>query len=252
MSNDKELTLWEHLEELRTRLIRVTIAVVVTGIVGYIFSDQIIYLLSKPVGKLYFFSPPEAFIIRLKILLFSGLFFSAPYMLYELYKFVEPGLLPHEKKYSVPLIVSGTVLFYVGIAFGLFVALPLGVKVLVEFGGKYMQGLFNAKSYFNFALLLLFSFGILFEFPVVIVFLSEIGVIDPYKLSKQRKYVIVGIFVVAAIITPSVDMVTQSILAIPLIILFEMAIFFSKLARKRKTVQKNENEKKKDEVTENK
>lgn len=251
MSNDKELSLWEHLEELRTRLIRIIIAVIVTGIIGYIFSDQIIYLLSKPVGKLYFFSPPEAFLIRLKILLFSGLFFSAPYMLYELWKFVEPGLLPHEKRYSVPLIVSGTVLFYIGIAFGLFVALPLGVKVLLEFGGKYMQGLFNAKSYFNFALLLLFSFGILFEFPVVIVFLSEIGVIDPYKLSKQRKYVIVGIFVVAAIITPSVDMVTQSILAIPLILLFEISIFFSKLARRRRKEAKTE-EKKKDEVTENK
>ncbi len=233
MSEDKELTLWEHLEELRQRLIRVIIAILITGVIGYIFSDQIIYFLSKPVGKLYFFSPPEAFLIKLKILLFSGLFFSAPYMLYELWKFVEPGLLPHEKRYALPMILSGTVLFYVGIAFGLFIALPLGVKVLIQFGGKYMQGLFNAKSYFNFALLLLFSFGILFEFPVVIVFLSQIGVIDPYKLSRQRKYVIVGIFVVAAIITPSVDMITQLILAIPLIFLFEVSIFFSKLAKKK-------------------
>lgn len=249
MSGDKELTVWEHLEELRTRLIRITIAVLVTGIVGYIFSDWIIHLVSKPVGTLYFFSPPEAFIIRLKILLFSGLFFSAPYILYELWKFVEPGLLPHEKKYALPLILSGTVLFYVGIAFGLFIALPLGVKVLVEFGGKYMQGLFNAKSYFNFALLLLFSFGILFEFPVVIVFLAQIGVIDPYKLAKQRKYVIVGIFVVAAIITPSVDMVTQLVLAIPLIFLFEISIFFSKMVRKKPKETRVEKE---NEVTENK
>ena len=233
-TEDREMSFLEHLEELRSRLIRAFLSVLLGSVVGYAFGQSLISFLGKPVGTLYFFSPPEAFLVRIKVALFAGLFLAMPYVLYQLWAFVKPGLTPRERSFALPLILSGTVLFYLGIAFALFLAVPFGLKVLLAFGGEGMQALIGAQNYFHFLLILLLAFGVLFQFPVVVVILTLAGVLQPETLKRQRRFVILGIFVAAAIITPSVDFITQLILAIPLWMLFEIAVFISSLIKRRR------------------
>lgn len=234
-TEDREMSFLEHLEELRARLIRSLLGILLGSILGYAFGKPLIAFLGKPVGTLYFFSPPEAFLVRLKVAFFTGLFLAMPYVLYQLWAFVKPGLTPGERALALPLIVSGTVLFYLGVAFGLFLAVPFGLKVLLAFGGEGMQALIGARNYFDFLLILLLAFGILFQFPVVVVILTLAGILNPETLKRQRRFVILGIFVAAAIITPSVDFITQSLLAIPLWLLFEIAVFISSFIKRRRS-----------------
>ncbi len=230
---EQEMSFLDHLEELRSRIIRIVIVLGFGAVGGYLLSDRLLQIIIKPVGKLYFFSPPEAFLVRLKVALVASLIFILPYAFYELWRFVSPGLTPKEKRAARPILLTALILFYVGAAFALFLALPIGVKVLLSFGGTTMEGLFNATGYVNFVLILLLAFGGLFQFPVVMVFLTQIGLIDPDTLRKYRREVIVGVFVIAAIITPSLDFVTQTLLAVPLIILFELGLFASKFVSKK-------------------
>lgn len=225
----KDMSFLDHLEELRRRIIWSLISIGVSGILGYIFGKEAITFLARPVGKLYFFSPPEAFLVRLKIALVVGIFISVPFLLYQLWAFIRPGLLEKERKYAFPLIVAGTVLFFLGASFAFFVGLPVGIKVLLSFGGENLVGLLNANRYINFALILVLSFALLFQLPIITVFLVKLGVIDPKSVRKRRREVILGIFIVVAIITPSVDMVSLLLLAIPLIVLFELSILASTL-----------------------
>ena len=229
---ENEMTFLDHLDELRRHLLRGIVAVIIGGILGYILGNRVISLLSKPVGELYFFSPPEAFLIRLKVAGAVGFVIAMPYLLFELWGFVTPGLTPQEKKFAVPLVTVGTFLFYTGSSFGFFLVLPLGIKVLMGFGGEHLVGLINASRYFNFVIIFLLVFGLLFELPVVMFFLVKIGIMEPSTLAKRRREVIVGIFILAAVLTPSVDFITQLLLAIPLIILFEIGLLASRLGKK--------------------
>lgn len=226
-----EMTFLDHLEELRRRLIRVVIALVLGAIGGYLVSDPMLRVITVPVGKLYFFSPPEAFLVRLKISLVASLLIFLPYLLLELWWFVKPGLTKEERKTGFPLLIVSVLLFYLGFAFALMVVIPVGVKVLIAFGGSTMESLFNASGYVNFVLILILVFGVLFQFPILILFLTKIGLIEPESLRKRRREVIVGAFVVAAIVTPSVDFVTQTLLAVPLIILFELGLFATRFVK---------------------
>jgi len=168
----------------------------------------------------------------LKIAGAVGFVIAMPYLLFELWKFVAPGLTSQERKYAFPLIAIGTVLFYIGGTFGFFLVLPLGIKVLMGFGGKHLVGLINASRYFNFVIIFLLVFGLLFELPVIMFFLVKMGIVEPSTLAKRRREIIVGIFILAAVLTPSVDFITQLLLAIPLIILFEIGLLASKIGKK--------------------
>ncbi len=238
----KEMSFLEHLEELRRRILISILFIAIASIFGYVLGKPALAFLSGPVGNLYFFSPTEAFVVRLKVAGVIGLFFSIPFLLFQLWLFIKPGLYQRERKYAFPLIFSGTVLFYLGALFALLVGLPIGIKVLMSFGGDALIGLINANRYINFALLLVVSFALLFQLPIVTIFLVKLGVIDPNSLKKRRKEVIVGIFVVVAIITPSVDMVSLLLMAVPLVILFEVSIWASILFVKRRKITKSEDQ----------
>lgn len=231
--DQKEMPFLDHIEELRKRILVSLLFIGIASIFGYFLGKFVLSFLSRPIGKLYFFSPTEAFMVRLKVAGLIGVFISIPFLLYELWAFIKPGLFENEKKYSFPLIFSGTVLFYVGALFALFVGLPIGIRVLMSFGGDALVGLINANRYISFALLFILSFALLFQLPILTIFLVKLGILDPDTLKKKRREVIIGIFVVVAIITPSVDMVSLLLLAVPLVVLFEASIWASVLFVKR-------------------
>jgi len=169
------------------------------------------------------------FITYLKVALVMGIMLSAPVIFYEMWKFIAPGLYQNEKRYVIPFVLSSTILFVGGAIFGYFVVFPFGFKFFLGFANEYVKALPSVKQYFSFAMKLLIAFGIVFELPVITYFLTKIGLITPQFLKKNRRYAIVIIFAVAAIFTPP-DVMTQCMMAIPLIILYEISIIISKIA----------------------
>ncbi|MCP4579611.1 MAG: twin-arginine translocase subunit TatC [Deltaproteobacteria bacterium] len=228
-----------HLEELRKRLIASAIAVGI-GFVGcYFVSERIFQLLIEPLkavmpegDSLIFTSLPEMFLTYLKVSLITGALLASPFLFYQLWMFVAPGLYRNEKKLVIPFVVSSTILFVGGALFGYFIVFPFGFKFFIGFSNEYVKALPSVKQYFGFSLKLLFAFGIVFELPVVIFFLAKLGLVTPDLLRKKRKYAILLTFVAAAILTPP-DVVTQCMMAGPLIILYEVGIFVAGLARKK-------------------
>ncbi len=226
---------WDHLAELRRRLLRM-LAVFGAGLVlAYVVSPRLLSFLARPVGSLYFFAPAEAFLVRLKVAALAALLVTLPYHHWELWQFLKPALLPRERRPAWLFWWTALLLFYLGAAFALFLGIPVGLRVLLSFGGPGLQALLRAGDYVNFALLLVLAFGGLFEFPLLVVALTLLGLLDPAVLARHRREVIVGVFVVAAVITPSVDFVTQTLLALPLIILFEVGLWISRRFQRRST-----------------
>jgi len=237
-SEDKQPFL-DHLEELRKRLIACAIAVGI-GFAGcYFFSERIFQLLVQPLKNvmpegdpLIFTSLPEMFLTYLKVALVSGILLAAPYLFYQMWLFIAPGLYRNEKSLVIPFVIASTILFIGGALFGYFVVFPFGFKFFIGFSNEYVKALPSVKQYFGFALKLLFAFGLVFELPVIIFFLSKLGLVTPELLKKKRKYAILLTFVAAAILTPP-DVVTQCMMAGPLIILYEVGIVVSRFAHKK-------------------
>lgn len=229
-----------HLEELRSRLIAIAISVGVGFGISYIFSERLFQILILPLKavlpegeRLIFTNLPEMFFTYLKVSLISGILLTSPYVFYQLWMFIAPGLYRREKRYALPFVISSTILFAGGALFGYFVVFPFGFKFFVGFSNEYVKALPSVKQYFSFAIKLLFAFGVVFELPVVIFFLSKMGIVSPELLKKKRKYAILATFALAALLTPP-DGVTQCMMAGPLIILYEIGILVSKLAWKKK------------------
>jgi sec-independent protein translocase protein TatC len=245
MENDKpeeeRMPLTSHLEELRTRLIRILIAVGIGFGVCYLFKDWSFRVITKPLvdtlpaqGSLIFTGLPEAFFIHMKIAFFASLLFTAPYTLFEIWRFVSPGLYSNEKKYVLPFVFFSTILFAAGVLFGYFVALPPAFGFFVSFSTDFLKPMISFKEYLDLTLKFLLAFGLSFEMPVFIFFLAKIGIVNAKMLSKQRRYAILVIFIVAAILTPSPDALSQILMAIPLIFLYEGSIFVAKFAVRKK------------------
>lgn len=230
-SNDK-LTIVEHLEELRYRIIISLIFLIIFSIIGYFYNEKILFLLTKPLGKkLVYLTPIEAFLVRIKISIFLGIFFSSPLILSQVTIFILPALKKEEKKLLLYLLTFGSILFFLGTTFGIFF-LPLSIKILTLFSGEQLQPLFTAEKYIGFAFNLIFSCAIVFEFPILIIILVKFGIVSLKSLREKRKYIILGIFVIAAILTPGSDIFTQIILAVPLLLLFEISIYISNILMK--------------------
>ena len=222
----------EHLEELRIRIIRVIIYLFIFTLVSFAFSLQIIDFIKKPVGEIYFFSPQEAFIVRLKVSLLSGIFFTIPLFIYELWAFIKPGLYEKEIKSLKPFIIFSPLLFYTGFLFSLFVIYPVGIRVLISFAGNVMLPIMHISDIVNFLLYLTIFTGILFELPIIILILVKLNIVDYKFLKSKRREVIVLIFILAALVTPSTDFITMSILALPIVFLYELSIFLAKRFKK--------------------
>ena len=244
MSSEEKQPFMSHLEELRKRLIFCAIAVGVCFVVAYIFSEQLFQLLVLPLRevmpegeKLIFTNLPEMFFAYLKVAFVAGIMAAAPVIFYQIWLFVAPGLYQKEKKYLIPFVVSSTLLFVGGALFGYFIVFPFGFKFFIGFANEYVKALPSVKQYFSFSIKLLFAFGVVFELPVVIFFLSKIGIVTPELLRKKRKYAILLTFALAAILTPP-DVITQCMMAVPLIVLYEIGILVAVIARKKKLEDK--------------
>jgi sec-independent protein translocase protein TatC len=216
----------EHLEELRQRLIRSVLALVVGFAVCWSFHEQIFHFLTQPLRaydpnvKFIYTGPSDALMLYMKMAFFVGIFVASPYILYQIWAFISPGLYPHEKGYALPFILFGTVFFIGGAAFGHFVLFPATFRFLGQFGGADMQFLPKIDEYYTFYSWFLLGLGLVFQLPVVILILSRIGLVTPGFLLRQTKFAILTAFVVSAFITPSADVVNQTMLALPIIGLY--------------------------------
>jgi len=245
-SAEKAMPFLEHLEELRWTLMRSLLAIIVAAVAAFFFSEQIMFLLRQPAPpdlKLIFLSPTEGFVMYLKVSLFAGLVIALPYVAWELWRFIVPGLLSKERK-LVPGIVFFTVLcFAAGAAFAYFVILKFGLKFLLSFANPdLMVANLTIGKYLGFVVTIILVFGLVFELPVMSFFLSAIGILTPDFLKKYRRYGIVIIFIMAALLTPP-DIVTQLMLAGPLILLYEISVWVSAaVARRRKEKEELEDD----------
>jgi sec-independent protein translocase protein TatC len=232
-------TFIQHLEELRKRLIVSLVAVGIGFIICYIFSKEIFEFLMMPLQRalpsgatMIFTTPAEAFFTYMKVGLLAGVFAASPVVLYQLWLFVAPALYSHEKRYVIPFVCSSTILFVGGAAFGYFVIFPAFAKFFMHFATDFIQPAPRLKESFSFCAMLLLTFGLTFELPLFILFLSKLGVIDARMLARNRKYVIVLIFIVAAVLTPP-DPLSQVMMAVPLVALYEASIWVARLFGKK-------------------
>jgi sec-independent protein translocase protein TatC len=220
----------DHLEELRVRLIRSLVALVVGFAASWGFHERIFHFLTQPLRKAHpdtsfiYTGPAEAVMLYIKMSFFVGIFLAAPYVLYQIWAFVSPGLYSHEKAYAIPFIVFGTLFFIGGAAFGHFFLFPLTFHFLGEFAGDDMRFLPRVGEYYTFYSWFLLGLGLVFQLPVVIFVMSRIGLVTPRFLLRQFKYAVLLAFVVAAVITPTPDIVTQSMLAVPMLGLYLLGI----------------------------
>ena len=242
------MPLTEHLRELRTRLIRSIIAFLIASGVSFYFARHVFEVLKYPVIKSYpeveliTLSPTEPLFILIKISLTVGLILASPVILFELWRFVEPALYPNEKKLFIPLLLSSIFLFALGGFFGYFVVLPMALKFLLGLGFSQLAATpyLSVNLYISFVLKMLIAFGIAFEMPIFLYMLQRAGIVSEEQLKKFRRYFIVVAFLVGALIAP--DVATQVLMAIPLLILYEVSILLGKTARrsKEKSVRKVE------------
>lgn len=229
-----------HLMELRDRLLRMVIAVAVVGVALLPFSNQLFSALAGPLlqhmpegTSMIATAVASPFLIPMKLALVLAVFLCIPYILYQLWGFVAPGLYQHEKRLALPLLISSTLLFYLGGAFAFFVVFPLVFAFLTATAPEGVAIMTDISNYLDFVLTLVFAFGAAFEVPVATFLLVQLGMTTPQALADKRPYVIVGIFVIAAILTPP-DAVTQTMLAVPMWLLFELGIFMARTFVRRK------------------
>jgi sec-independent protein translocase protein TatC len=234
--NGARMPFLDHLEELRWTILRSLVAIVVASIGCYIFSKKIVDILRYPAPQdmqLIFLSPVEGFMIYIKVSIFAGLVVALPYVAYQFWKFIVPGLLDKERKLVLPIAFFTTVCFLVGASFAYFVIIRFGLNFLLSFQTDYLVANITIGKYLGFVVTLLLVFGVVFELPVLAFFLTKIGILTPRFLREKRRYGIVIIFIGAALLTPP-DIFTQLMLAGPLILLYEVSIWVSKSVYKEK------------------
>ncbi|MEW6738735.1 MAG: twin-arginine translocase subunit TatC [Nitrospirota bacterium] len=250
---DEKMPLTEHLGELRKRITISLVALLATFMVAFNYSEEIFKFIMFPLRynldfsvknmyvhfvpqdklqntKLVFLAPAEAFWMNLKVSFVAGLMLSLPVMFHQLWKFISPGLLPKERRYVIPFIFSATGLFLFGAAFCFFIVLPLAMGFLLTYKvGDFLMPMLSVGQYVDFCLKFILSFGAVFELPIIIIFLTKMGIVTPKTLAKNRKYAVLIAFVLAAFLTPTPDAFNQILMALPIILLYEIGIWISPL-----------------------
>lgn len=230
---DDKMPFLEHLGELRTRLIRSLLAIFVGLAIALPFSQQIMDYLAKPARatghNLVFLALTEAFWVQMKIALIVGLFLAAPAILWQVWAFVAPGLHEHEKKYAGPFVVIGSLMFIGGGVFSLKVVTPFAIQFLLSYERPGLQAMISIGTYIDFLLKFTVAFGAVFELPLAITVLARMGLVTPKMLARNRKYAILGAFIAGAVLTPTPDMFNQTLMAGPLIILYEIGIIAARV-----------------------
>ncbi len=240
MEPEEKIPFTGHMEELRKRLIVCFIAVGVGFVASYGFKEQLFEILVRPLvlvmdegDKLIFTGLPEAFFTYLKVSFLTGLMLASPIILYEFWMFVAPGLYDKERRLLVPILILSSFFFIGGALFGYFFVFPYGFQFFLGFASEHIRPLPSMKEYLGFSSKLLLAFGLAFELPLVITFLAKLGIVSVPFLKKNRKYAVLIFFVFAAIITPP-DVVTQIMMAVPMMILYEISILGARMFGKKK------------------
>ena len=221
---DRDMSLAEHLTELRSCLVKAGAALVAGTAVSFYYLEQIIETLTAPVGQLYYLRPAEAFMIYMKIALLAGLILASPMVLYQLYSFVRPALTLREKHYALCTIPIIIVLFLGGMLFSYYLVFPRAVEFFLGFGAEHVSPLISMESYLDFMLMLVVPFGFVFNIPVVLLLLAYLKLLPVNALGRYHKHVILAAFILAAFITPTPDIITQSLLALPMVVLYEVSL----------------------------
>jgi sec-independent protein translocase protein TatC len=241
------MTVTEHLEELRSRLIVSMVAIGIGAVFGWFLYEPVIRALKGPYCDywrtlpesaratqgcvLVFLGPLDGMIVKLKAVVFLGVLIAVPVLLWQLWRFIVPGLTPREKKMAIPFIAASTVLFLLGAAFAYW-TLPKGLSFLLGFAGESLTPFLNGSQYLTFVMLVAFAFGVSFEFPILLIFLQLAGVLSSARLRAWRRYAILFIALFAAIITPSSDPYTMLAMMIPMYIFYEAAIIVGRLMKR--------------------
>lgn len=254
---DAKMPLTEHLSELRKRIIISLIGLLIGFVVAFIYSEELFRFLTIPLRynisfsvappfvtfvekslknnpPLVFLAPAEAFWMHLKISMIAGLIVALPVIFSQLWKFISPGLLRKERRYVVPFVIIATSCFFIGAAYCFFLVLPFAMGFLLTYKTGSMAPMLSVGSYVDFCLKFILAFGAIFELPIAIIFFTRVGLVTPEKLAKHRKYAILLAFIVAAILTPTPDAFNQTLMAVPMIVLYEAGILISRIFIRRK------------------
>jgi sec-independent protein translocase protein TatC len=243
------MPLTEHLSELRRRIFTALGAVFVIFVIVFNYSEKLfelvtfplkaelhfmasrpyIEIIKKKAAPLVFLAPAEAFWMHLKVSLVAAIIFSLPVIFFQLWRFISPGLLAKERKYVLPFVFFATSLFLIGALFCFGIVLPFAITFLLGYKTQNMAPMLSVGSYVDFCLKFILAFGIIFELPLAIIFLTRIGVVTPKTLAKNRKFAVLFAFVAGAILTPTPDMFNQTLMAVPIIILYEIGILVSRV-----------------------
>ena len=246
--DEKELTLIDHLVELRDRILKSVSAVLVLFLALFYWANDIYIFVAGPVlaalpegSSMIAIDPTSPFFAPFKLAFYVSFLLAAPYILYQMWSFIAPGLYKNEKTVAIPLFISSVVLFYGGIAFARFILFGIVFRFFISVSPEGVQVAPDISSFLSFALTIFFAFGVAFEIPIAVFLCIWAGLAEPDSLAEKRPYVVVGCFVVAMMLTPP-DPFTQSMLALPMWALFEVGIFAGRLTRKRQEQREKEDQ----------
>lgn len=249
LSNEEKQTIIEHLEELRKSIIISVIAIIIAAVFSFYYSEEILAILMKPLSNLneglIVTGVTEAFFVKLKLSFLSGFILAFPIVVIAIWRFFKPALYPQERKYVYILFPITLILFVVGILFAYFGVLQLILNFLIYIAGDNLETMFKVDQYVSFVMAFVLPFGIVFELPVIVFFLTKIGIIHYKMLANNRKYALLIIVILAAALTPGPDPISQLMMAIPVYVLYEISIWVSKFAKpnaERKEAQKKKRE----------
>jgi sec-independent protein translocase protein TatC len=229
-----------HLVELRKRLIVSVVSVIIGFAASYTYSDELFRILARPLPAntpFVFTRLIEPFFTYMKVSLLSGIFLSSPVLIYQIWAFIAPGLHENERKWVWPIVISSVILFIGGTLFCYFIVLPAGFPFFLSFQTDTLHPMLSMDEYFSFITKFLLAFGIVFEIPLFILFLSLLGVVNAKMLSAYRKYAILAIFIIAAILTPTPDAFSQILMAGPMMVLYEIGIIVARVFGKKATAE---------------
>ncbi len=236
MAAEEGMSIFEHLGELRERIIKALLALIITTLLSLIFTKSFLAFLIAPMGdrQPIALKPTETIIVYFKVALVLGAALAMPVIIYQLIRFIVPGLTREERRYLYIVIPFATLLFVTGVAFATFIMLPFSIKYLQSFLSDIIQPTYSINYYISFVTTILFWTGVIFETPLIVAFLARLGVVSPQMLSRNRKYGIVISAVIAAVVTPTPDPINMIIVMAPLVILYEVGILLSRFTYKQR------------------
>ncbi|MFC1564144.1 twin-arginine translocase subunit TatC [candidate division KSB1 bacterium] len=240
---EKQMPFTDHLEELRVRLFKVIGSILGFGVIAYFFHERVLNFLTlpNPDVELISLAPMQMFIVSIKLSFYAGVIFSIPVIVYQLWQFIAPGLFPKERKLIFPILFFTIICFALGAVFSYSVIIPYGLKFFMGFQTEEIIAKWSIDKYIDFVTMMVMVFGIIFEMPLIALFLGRVGLISSRLMKKYRKFSIVGAVIIGAVLTPP-DGFTQIALAIPMVILYEVSILLVKMVEKKKKEKEDEDD----------